>query len=903
VAKIPKAITDMSTLSRVIFDPDATPPSTPTNVVGTPVSSSRIDLSWSASTDTGGSGLAGYLVYRNTVFLASASATGYSDTGLVASTSYQYQVAAVDSAGNVSTLSTVINVTTQANLGPPTFAPIQPATAFIGISGVRAFTDTTQIAAIGRYDYFVTGIWEAWANSGRDFDTTAKAIKAASTAPAPTLVFAYINLNVIEEDVNDPRPTWTTEVVARNWKLYAVGTTPPGVGSSGLTLVNYTDFVPTNPNLEHPYEFGAKYSYWMLLSKSKGDARFSALNAGLASSSVDGIFPDNFLLDPRSNGDWNRDGTTEGTGLPCAVTPWLCAGQLRYVNTLRTLAPTKYVVANSGDYGVTTAGVMVGQLDGMLCESYMGKSWSRETLFPFLTMLQNYYSALAATKNPHLVIFGGSWPNPVTDPSSLPKNTQWQWARYIAATAYLGEGMSAINQFDNGYSSDLSALDWYDFYGGVNGLARSWLGAPVDTLRPTTPKIAKGPIGLFGVEYQNGIIVVNPKGNGTQTVTNSDIPGTWKFLTGTQDPVRDSGATFSSVSLPERDGLFLQRVIADGASLVSNVVTLRRAAGGFTTKATPAPLYYNNFESLSVGAAPSATGLTNSIDATVVNVQADRSCTGTKCMKGVFPANTESFPEVSYLPPANTAEIYVSGMMYWSVASPPQSGSPIFKLTRMGAGVLYHGQPSQYQTVRPSSGVVNGGDWGYTTGSFVAWPSSLYWGSPNTLPGPHSDQWNFMEWAHCIGNPSGSAVGYSESRCNGQNAFAPTTIAGHSAFVNQTTGANVTTGNTNNSGANAFFTWVIPFFDGMSGPGSNATSLWVDELYIDNCRNRVVVTDNAVFASSTKFLMLVCSVWLDGQITGTNAALTTMFPSGSTAYFHIFSSSGAEVVAYSKVMP
>jgi hypothetical protein len=37
--------------------PDTTPPSVPTGLKATPVSSSEIDLSWSASTDTGGSGL------------------------------------------------------------------------------------------------------------------------------------------------------------------------------------------------------------------------------------------------------------------------------------------------------------------------------------------------------------------------------------------------------------------------------------------------------------------------------------------------------------------------------------------------------------------------------------------------------------------------------------------------------------------------------------------------------------------------------------------------------------------------------------------------------------------------------------------------------------------------------
>lgn len=577
MANIPKAITDMSTLARVIYDPDTIAPGIPANVVGTPISSSRIDLAWTASLDTGGSGLAGYQVYRNGVQIGLASQNAFSDTGLAPSTAYSYQIAAYDAAGNVSALSSAAVVTTQANAGPPVFAPVQPAVAFCGIAGVRTYTDPTQQAAIGRYNLFVLGIsWEDWANSGRDMDTgVVKPIKAASTAPGGTVLLNYLNLNGIEEDANDPRPTWTTEVATRNWRLYVTGASgslvAPNNPTGATALVNYTDFVPVNPSLEHPYDFGAKYSYNMCLTKSKSDSRFTGLNAGLASSSLDGVFQDNFVLNPQVNGDWNRDGTTEGQGWPSTASPWLAAGQLRYVTTMRSLAPTKYVIANAGDYGVTAAGVMVGQLDGLLCESYMGKSWSWETSLPWTTVRDYYYRALASAANPHMVFFGGSWPDTNSDGSALirlptaggfpPLNTQWQWARYIAATAYLGEGLPAINRFSQGYSGDLAALDWYDFAGGVNGLPRGWLGAPIDALRPTTAKVAKGPIGLFGVEYTNGMVLVNPKGNGTQNIVNADIPGTWKFITGTQDPTRDSGANFSSVSLPERDGLFLQRIV------------------------------------------------------------------------------------------------------------------------------------------------------------------------------------------------------------------------------------------------------------------------------------------------------------------------------------------------------
>jgi hypothetical protein len=87
---------------------DTTAPSVPTNVNGTPVGSTEIDLSWSPSTDdSGGSGVAGYNVFRNGSKVNSSlvTATNYADTGLTPSTQYSYTVSAVDNATNESTQS------------------------------------------------------------------------------------------------------------------------------------------------------------------------------------------------------------------------------------------------------------------------------------------------------------------------------------------------------------------------------------------------------------------------------------------------------------------------------------------------------------------------------------------------------------------------------------------------------------------------------------------------------------------------------------------------------------------------------------------------------------------------------------------------------------------------------
>jgi glucose/arabinose dehydrogenase len=101
---------------------DTQAPSVPAGLSGSAVSSSRVDLTWSASTDN--VGVAGYRLERcagagcsTFAQVATPSATTHSDTGLAASTSYSYRVRAVDAAGNTSGYSTVFTVSTPAASG------------------------------------------------------------------------------------------------------------------------------------------------------------------------------------------------------------------------------------------------------------------------------------------------------------------------------------------------------------------------------------------------------------------------------------------------------------------------------------------------------------------------------------------------------------------------------------------------------------------------------------------------------------------------------------------------------------------------------------------------------------------------------------------------------------------
>jgi len=94
---------------------DTTPPTVPTGLTATAVSSSQINVSWTASTDN--VGVTGYNIYRDGTEIGTSTTTSYFDTGLTASTTYTYNVSAFDAAGNTSAQSASASATTLASSG------------------------------------------------------------------------------------------------------------------------------------------------------------------------------------------------------------------------------------------------------------------------------------------------------------------------------------------------------------------------------------------------------------------------------------------------------------------------------------------------------------------------------------------------------------------------------------------------------------------------------------------------------------------------------------------------------------------------------------------------------------------------------------------------------------------
>jgi YD repeat-containing protein len=167
---------------------DTQAPSTPASLTATAASPSQINLSWSASTDSGGSGLTGYKIERCTgggctsfSQIATISALSYSNTALSDVTTYGYRVRAYDAAGNHSGYSISAAAST-----PDGTAPSAPGTP--GFSGITANAATafwsaaSDNVAVTAYEYSLNG--SAWASNGT---STTRSLTGLTNATPYTL--------------------------------------------------------------------------------------------------------------------------------------------------------------------------------------------------------------------------------------------------------------------------------------------------------------------------------------------------------------------------------------------------------------------------------------------------------------------------------------------------------------------------------------------------------------------------------------------------------------------------------------------------------------------------------------------------------------------------------------------
>ncbi|MDO8231711.1 MAG: Ig-like domain-containing protein, partial [bacterium] len=209
---------DYSTIicDKIVFIPSGTPttdtvaPTVPAGLTATVVSSSQINLSWTASTDA--VGVTGYRIYRSGTQIATSATNSYSNTGLTASTAYSYTVSAYDAVGNVSAQTAGVSGTTlsMSDITPPSVslsAPITGTTVLgsvtvsasasdnIGVAGVQFKLDGSNLGAEDTTaPYSIT--WDTAATTNAAHTLTATARDAAGNTTTATGVTVTVSNTV-----------------------------------------------------------------------------------------------------------------------------------------------------------------------------------------------------------------------------------------------------------------------------------------------------------------------------------------------------------------------------------------------------------------------------------------------------------------------------------------------------------------------------------------------------------------------------------------------------------------------------------------------------------------------------------------------------------------------------------
>jgi len=324
---------------------DTQAPTVPTNLSASAISSSQINLSWSASTDN--IGVSGYRIYRNLSQINTTANTSYSDIGLSPSTTYNYTVAAYDVAGNVSNQCSQVSATTQsaADTTPPVRSSGSPSgtlpsgttqttlslstnenatckystvanTAYASISntfsttgGTSHSTTITGLSNGNAYNYYIRCLDTAGNANTDDFQISFFIAQSGSTACSwngntGTVASPYAASDVqacitdaagktgaVIIQIPDSSVTWASSVSVDMQSGWANVTKLTLKGQNNCTLTTSTNMVPSGNNFQYPTSCGTNIANFVLYYTGKQGKAFNLLHlkaSGTSGVQIDG---------------------------------------------------------------------------------------------------------------------------------------------------------------------------------------------------------------------------------------------------------------------------------------------------------------------------------------------------------------------------------------------------------------------------------------------------------------------------------------------------------------------------------------------------------------------------------------------------------------------------------------
>ena len=465
-----------------------------------------------------------------------------------------------------------------------------PRLGLLSTGGPQLYASSFRTYAAKFHMVVIGGNWEGWEKgAGYSKETVISGIKGQSVVS--TRVFQYVDLNELFNSTyaadNLPLSAWAKQVNTMRWWVYPNGTTGTPITdpqSAQMWLVDMGPDTPVDPSTGlGPYAWGAKYM---------DDLYHLGRYAGTSpTASLDGFFLDNVLIDPSdgggnvANGDWMRNGTTQAHNAASTYSA-VMAGEKSFYTYLQSAWPGSEQLGNAGGaFGLAASGgysatdptlnsqvlagtsPLSGVIDGGQFEHAIGKTYSIEYYGGSLELQKWYQTVMANFGGAKLLLLSqgnvqANGSDPLTFTAAYTPATYspaWQGARYGITAALMNNGY---------YYADCGTYDaetvadrrWFDEYDNA-GAGVGYLGHPVAD-SAGNPQTAAWSNGVWMREFQNGVVLWNPKGDGSRTVNVAALVSPaghagLRHIAGTQDTIVNNGKAVTSVTLQDRDGVIL----------------------------------------------------------------------------------------------------------------------------------------------------------------------------------------------------------------------------------------------------------------------------------------------------------------------------------------------------------
>jgi hypothetical protein len=401
----------------------------------------------------------------------------------------------------------------------------QPPFPHLGAILVGGDIDFVNVPHIGNMQAAIFTVYPGYSVGGKTFAQQVTAVKALNPNIKITGQRNIMEVPSYQDSSSDSHYPQYVADNNNNWWLRSTypsgGIVPSQAGAASVNIMT--------PNLTSS---GQTYRQWQ--------AAWSASFTTAVAPNLDGVNTDNFFYEPRVNGAYLQSGTSESAA--SVAQNWRNA-YADWVSQLKTaMGPGHMAWGNVADWGGGSIQGYNQVLNGGPLEGAIGASYSYENT-SWARLMSVYATVMKA-----LAPFNGVGPYLIfNQDGSL---TDYQGMRYGLTSCLL----------DNGYfyytPGPYNTIGWFDEF-------TANLGAPIAGPNNTSNgTYSNGGLtvwenGVWRRDFVNGIALVNPKGNGVQTVT---LETTYKHLSGTQVPSLNNGQSVTSVTLNDRDGVILLRL-------------------------------------------------------------------------------------------------------------------------------------------------------------------------------------------------------------------------------------------------------------------------------------------------------------------------------------------------------